>query len=445
MSTKPQAAGGVQSIDGEELTVVSGPGKTPIYVIVVGVFLMLVLQIIDLAGSDDNTIISGNKEVGGLGGTKFTHGAAAAREDVFVIGVDGEWPPYCHAEITDLPTGNGKQISPTGFLYDVASEACKRDGLECRFPLTGKWTECYEDTGRVGTSLLNDHFDMCLCWTVTPSRLGTAIWPTNDERGWTKQAEGGLLVKKEYQTDSSIKYGDSGRSMWDWLSMDWQDGCDGTQMTLKGTKTADGLRDVWEQCDANGLCRDCIDGKITIGYIKGWALKPPSFTWVTFNIGGRQVTLDDSARARVIWIDEHDPSDGTGKTSMTDYAHVAAALSNGQIDAAYTYTNAIAAHLDTACTICTDPTIWQNLAFKHSGLFFSSGGASGFFKFGQEAKRDRLGQAVDKLIADKATYCPMCNKYWPSADDCESHCIGCTKVDNTCRDVQSQGAGRRLN
>jgi len=340
-----------------------------------------------------------------------------SKDNVVVIGTDGEWPPYCHHTYTpDNETGQTK-LSPSGFIYDFAVEACERAGLDCKFPLTGKWDQCWGRENNAGTGLLSDQYDMCLCWVMTPGRMARVLFPLNKDRGWTKQSEGGFLTLSKYEGDDTPYMGST---RWDYMKMVWTDGCNGSSMIqLDNGDWVDDCTDTDPQDDSS-CGKKCPQGKIRIGYVNGWALKPESFNWIVNEHTGEAPDM-----SRVIFIDEH--TDGEGRTSNSDYNHVAKALLNDDIDMAYTFGNAIEAMQTTDCNICTDNEVWRDgsLKFHQKKLYYSSGGVSAFMKYGKQSLADKLNVGVEDLIADKATYCPMCIKYWKTQRDCEDHCIGC--------------------
>jgi len=377
---------------------------------------------------------------------------AAARKDVIVIGVNWNWPPFCFSETAvkrddpDLAFWD----QPNGFLIDMATEACSRAGLNCRFSIMGVGqVDCWTPHEQVGSALQSGMFDMCLCYTVTPGRLGRSLWPTNPEKGWTMQAMGGLLTLKEY----------SNTAFWRVLEMNWSDGCVGANMIDVGPDRSTGIggnvatmrrlyRQACDQGEIDGggcsdysssdyeatgtLTKSCPEGKIRVGLIQGWALTIASFGWVE-----NQFTADrrfDSSR--MVFVDEHIDDSGSNAAIKT-YNHLAKAVTDKTIDMAYTYENLLEAMGSENCDICVDSNVWQDqtLQFKHTGLAFSSGGASGFFMQGNVALRDAIDAAGQDIIADQDFYCPLCMQYWPSSFGCRSHCIGCenaTNPDNRC-------------
>merc|ERR1719471_714372 len=96
---------------------------------------------------------------------------------------------------------------------------------------------------------------------------------------------------------------------------------------------------------------------------------------------------------------------------------------------AYTYSNLLEAMTEAGkqCNHCSESDVWTSnkLKFLHTGLAFSSGGASGFFKQGDVALRDVFDEYSQQIIADQDFYCPLCKEYWPSTFGCKTHCIGC--------------------
>lgn len=415
--------------------------QTPRYMVMLGMVIMLILQIADLTADVSTNIQVNNPS------TEKT--LTAARDDVVVIGINWNWPPYCWAT-TSVQDDGAPWDMPYGFLYEFAVEACDRAGLNCRFTIMGLGqVDCWtgDGQGQVGTALQSGMFDMCLCYTVTPTRLGRALWPTNDEKGWTMPAMGGLLTLKAYQRDDT--------DFWRILDQNWTDGCSGAQMIDVGPDRSTGLgagniksmRRLYRQVcspgtDSDADCSDyssddyaatgentkaCPQGKIRVGLIKGWALSEASFGWVTNSMGP---TTGDFAQkfdpSRVVFVDEHHDDSGALAT-IRNYNHLAKAVEDRTIDVAYTYSNLLESMKSETCAICADSSVWTDntLTWRQVDLAFASGGASGFFKMGDVALRDAIDTAGKEIIADTEWYCPKCREFWPQPAGCASHCIGC--------------------
>jgi len=424
-------------------TVLKSETKCPTYALIAGIVAMLIMQIVDLT-ADISTNLTVNEE------EKSTEKQLGdARQDVVVIGVNWNWPPFCYSEtginMNDPDRANWEQ--PNGFLIDFATEVCRRASLNCRFTIMGVGqVDCWTPNEQVGSALQSGMFDMCLCYTVTPGRLGRSIWPTNPEKGWTMQAMGGLLTLKSYE----------GTPFWETMKMNWRDGCTGANMidvgpdrsTGKGGNVLTMRRLYREPCDntqANGFecidyssedypstgafTRACPQGMIRIGFIQGWALTKGSFKWIV-NTESDNGKFDTS---RIVFVDEH-IDDAGGNAAIETYNHLAKAVLDQTIDMAYTYENLLEAMVaDRAkCAICTDTDVWIDgkLKFLHTQLAFSSGGASGFFKQGDVALRDVFDSYGKEIIADQDFYCPLCKQYWGTSFGCKSHCIGCENASN---------------
>lgn len=401
----------METTAGGDLRVYSGPSMKPLVCIATGVVLALVINIVVLILVADKDAYKADS----ASDSKYD-------EDTIVIGIDGEWPPYCHHTYQPDPDApDQSKLTPTGFIYDFIVEACERGGLNCVFPLTGKWHQCWaggapaaaDRMENAGTGLISGQYDMCACWVMTISRMARVWFPVNKERGWTKQSMGGMLTLSKHR----------GTTQWEKMKMDWpnaRDGCVGATMKqLPDDSWVDGC-DVEEPESAADCAKTCPDGKIKIGYVNGWALKPESFDWILNEYTGSSFDKD-----RVIWIDEHTHEGRT--VTHADYNHIAQALEVGEIDMAYTFSNAISAMQSDNCNICNDKKVWTDgsLTFHQSKLAYSAGGVGGFMKYGQSKLGERINVGVDKLIDDKEWYCKKCIEYWPTELDCNNSCIGC--------------------
>lgn len=440
----------METTAGSDLNVYgTGQNNKTLLCIVFGVIVAIVMNIVTLVIVSDKDGYKADVTTYGSGSEAAL---AAARDDVVVIGVNWNWPPFCFSKTMvnqdDPAKANWEQ--PNGFLIDVAKEACTRAGLNCRFTIMGVGqVDCWTKDEQVGSALQSGMFDMCLCYTVTPGRLGRSIWPTNKEKGWTMQALGGLLTLKEYREDSAF---------WQTLEMNWSDGCNGGSMVDVGPNrntgiggNKDTMRRLYRQpCDQGELnadtegticvdyssddyeatgtrTKECSQGKIRVGLIQGWALTISSFGWVE-NAFTDDRKFDSS---RMVFVDEHIDDSGSNAAIKT-YNHLAKAVTDKTIDMAYTYENLLEAMVSKDCDICVDSDVWNDdtLEFKHNGLKFSSGGASGFFMQGDVALRDAIDSAAQDIIADQDFYCPLCAKYWDTPFGCKSHCIGCENAKN---------------
>jgi len=353
------------------------------------------------ATDDDGTVTIGNKY----------------DENTVVIGVDGEWPPYCHHKYVPDPNAPDQaMLAPSGFIYDFIKEACVRGGLNCVFPLTGKWHQCWaggsgDRQDNAGTGLISGQYDMCACWVMTISRMARVWFPVNEDRGWTKQSMGGFLVLNEKRNTAE----------WERLKMTWSnDNCDGATMKqLPNGDWVDGCSSD-TPTDISECAKTCPDGKVRLGYVNGWALKPESFDWVI-----NKWTNTQFDKSRVIWVDEHTHEGRT--VTHADYNHIAQALEIGEIDMAYTFSNAISAMQTDDCNVCDDSAIWTDgsLTWHQVDLAYSAGGVSGFLKYGQSQLGEKINVGVEMVIDDKEWYCNKCIEYWTTTLDCNNSCIGC--------------------
>jgi hypothetical protein len=241
----------------------------------------------------------------------------------------------------------------------------------------------------------------------------------NKERGYTKQTLAGLMTLSSKESD---------KAEWDRLKLTWPtslDDCNGATMKMlpDGRWFDDCSVDVAEDITDESQCnKACPGGKVKIGYVEGWAMKTESFDWAINSYTNNP--FNNLQKDRVMWIDEHTHE---GKTvTHTDYHHIARALETGEIDMAYTFSDAILAMQGDKCAACDNPDIWEGgVKFHQTNIRFAAGGVGTFMKYGQTKMAERLNVGVDLLIDDKAWYCPKCKEYWSSKADCNAACIGC--------------------
>jgi len=289
----------------------------------------------------------------------------------------------------------------------------------------------------VGTNLVNNYYDMCLCWTPVWGRLRRTIWPNNDDdnynqglpdgalkrsKGFSNAPTGGFLVKKDLSDAEVLR-----------LRARFDDGCQ-KQYMLQAEDTK-----KWYHCPDNkdisplddstlsaGCEKECPDGMIRVGFIQGWATNQESFGWIKNRFTNDLFQVD-----RLDFIDEHAP--GGSKEAIKTYNHMAQALERGDIDVGYVYDTVLNDMSNKNCNVCTDIDIWNDGTLKllesggivQKGFLFAAGGPSGFFRPGSTALRDAISTGAENFINKKDKYCPMCRKYFPTKNDCKNHCIGC--------------------
>jgi len=436
-------------VDSGDLHVYKSGGMLQNICVPVGVVLSLILNVVILLGVGNNTNKIDDVVDTGLGGNNAL-GKYSVNNRKIVIGVDPEWPPYCYTDNSKAVDKGDPSLweEPQGFLLEVTREACKLQGLDCLFQLYTNYQECWTKDHSIGRYLENGVYDMCLCWTVTPQRTRRILFPNNDARGFTKKPTAGFLVMakkkddaKEWKRLKAVFDGDTcnGSTMVQVLQADdrgaWYDDC-GDEKIEDKDRTDDILK---------GKCgKTCADGKIRIGFIKGWATNDQTFNWIKNKYTGQKFDM-----TRIVVVDEQaTKSEG----HISTYNHIAQELESGHIDVGFVYDNVLLEMGNQACDICKGHDLWTSggLAIHEdngtvqSGLAFAIGGSSGFFRFDQGHVRDAITAGAVKYIADKEKYCTKCLQYWPSEQECNIFCIGCgtdkpSGGTNYCSDKGSKG------
>jgi len=305
------------------------------------------------------------------GGANVVADAGAGRDEylqdreVVMIAVDITWSPYC---FETSKSGTPKQ---SGFLVDTAAKACELANLDCRF-VTDAYHRMWAPDHHAGDGLRNQNYDICLCWLNTYPRQQEVAFPHQ----MTNMVKGGLMALKENLDNDN-----------------W-----------KREKNFD-----------SGL------GGARIGIIKGWATSIDSFNWIKDENG-----LFD--KDNIVFVDEF-VVDNVQKKDIDNINHIAEELIAGNIDFGYAMENTIEDHKTKDCAICDAKSrdYWNDgtFAMAKTGLEFAAAGASGMLRKDRTALIRQLNIGIDAFVADKASYCPLCKKYWPLPRTCRSHCIEC--------------------
>lgn len=352
--------------------------------------------------------------------------------DQITIGMTTYWPPYCYTDNSDPEDWESR----AGILYEVAAKACEDQGLNCEFAYN-HFLECWTDQHTPGPNLVNRYYDLCLCWTPTPSRIKRTLWMNNDNyvmddgskvfsQGFSLPPTGGFLVRSDLSASERSRL----RAVFD-------DDCNGDFMIQAvDTKTwyhclnedasiPDATADQTDALLSDKCERPCPLGKITVGILQGWATTTESFGWIKNKFTGN--VFDQK---RLIFV-----GSTKGGDVMKYYNQVAHALEANEIDAAYVYDTVLEDNKNKNCGVCTDTNIWNDNALKflewdgviQRGLLFSAGGPSGFFRPNAKPLRDAISKGATNFINKKEEYCPLCLKYFKTETDCKNHCIGCTE------------------